>query len=251
MSTTAEQVSQLSAYQLRLPTFEGPLDVLLRMIERSQLDISEVSLVAVTDQFLDYVASLDNVPSELLAEFTAMASRLLALKSRSLLPAPPKTEEEPEPDDLARQLRAYQAVLAAAEHLQARERAGVRAYARPPMPLDGMPVNERIAPVPVPTLLRALRRCLNRTPAKPKTYRPKPVVTLAQMTRRLLGRLQRRTHFTALLGESPTRTEYMVGFIALLSLLRQRLLDAAQPGLFAEIEVWRLPNPSVPEAADD
>jgi len=240
---------RLADCQLRLPTFEGPLDVLLRLIERNQLDITDVSLVAVTDQFLAYVAALSDTPPELLAEFTAVASRLLALKSRSLLPAPPQEVEEPEPDDLTRQLRVYQAVKAAAEHLQARERSGLRAFARPPARLDGLPVTEYLAPVPLPSLLRALRRCFGRVRPAPRPYRPTPIITLAQMTSRLLSRLRDRSRFSALLGDSPSRGEYLVGFIALLSLLRQRVVDATQSTLFGEIEVWRLD--SAAEAADD
>lgn len=240
---------RLADCQLRLPTFEGPLDVLLRMIERSQLDITDVSLVAVTDQFLAYVAALSDIPPDLLAEFTAIASRLLALKSRSLLPAPPQEVEEPEPDDLTRQLQAYQAVRALAAHLHERERSGLRAFARPPARLDGLPVTEHLVPVPVPALLQALRRCLGRGRPAPRPYRPAPVITLAQMTNRLLSRLRRRSRFSALLGDAPSRVEYQVGFIALLSLLRQRALDATQEKLFGEIEVWRLDDAA--EAADD
>ncbi|MDI3341975.1 MAG: ScpA family protein [Sphaerobacter sp.] len=249
MAVTVYPPLRLADCQLRLPTFEGPLDVLLRMIERSQLDITGVSLVAVTDQFLAYVAALSDVPPELLAEFTAVASRLLALKSRSLLPAPPQPIEEPEPDDLTRQLQAYQAVRAGAAYLQGREREGLRSFGRPPARLEGLPVAEHLAPVPLPALLQALWRCLSRRRPARQAYRPAPIITLAEMTRRLLARLGQRGRFRALLGDAPSRTEYLVGFIALLSLLRQRVLDATQETLFGEIEVWRIG--SAAEAADD
>src|SRR5688500_7437705 len=102
--TTAD-ASLLPGYQLRLPTFEGPLDVLLRLIERDQLAIADVSLVAVTDQFLRYVESLGSAPAEVLAEFATVAARLILLKSRSLLPRPQvNAEHEADPDDLVKQL---------------------------------------------------------------------------------------------------------------------------------------------------
>lgn len=249
MVTATEAPIRLADCQLRLPTFEGPLDVLLHMIERSQLDITDVSLVLVTDQFVDYVASLQNVPPDLLAEFTAMAARLLLLKSRSLLPAPPREEEEPEPDELTRQLIAYQAVKVAAAHLRERQQAGTRSFSRDPAVPACMPVDERIAPVPLAGLVRALHQCLNRRRPEPKPYTPAPVITLAAMTRRLMSRLRRRARFSALLGDAPTRTEYAVGFIALLSLLRQRVLEATQTTLFGEIEVERID--AVPRAADE
>src|SRR5688500_6070354 len=96
-------------YQTRLPSFEGPLDLLLRLIERQKLDINEVSLVTVTDQFIGFVAKMEDAPLEVIAEFTSVGTRLTVLKSRSLLPRPPVQDEEtePDPDDLVEQLRAY------------------------------------------------------------------------------------------------------------------------------------------------
>src|SRR5215208_5144761 len=105
----------IAGYQLRLPSFEGPLDVLLRLIERSQLQITDVSLVAVMDQFLVYVASLDQAGAELIADFTNVATRLVLLKSRSLLPRPPAIDDEAEAGDLARELIEYRAVRQAAQ----------------------------------------------------------------------------------------------------------------------------------------
>src|SRR5690349_9456548 len=103
-STANGSAPTLANYQLRLPAFEGPLDVLLRLIERSQLAIEDVSLVAVTTQFLDHVASLASAPSHIVADFAAVGARLTVLKSRSLLPRPPLDTEEPEQSDLTHQL---------------------------------------------------------------------------------------------------------------------------------------------------
>jgi chromatin segregation and condensation protein Rec8/ScpA/Scc1 (kleisin family) len=90
-------------------------------------------------------------------------------------------------------------------------------------------------------LVVSLRRCLARSATKPEKYVATPVITLLEMTRRLLGRLGRgRGSFTALVGQGATRTEYTVAFIALLSLLRQRVVDASQNGIFGEIEVARI-----------
>ncbi len=250
MAETASATPGLAGYQLHLPTFEGPLDVLLRLIERNQLAITEVSLVAVTDQFLAYVASLQEVPPEVLADFATVATRLLVLKSRSLLPAPPEQAEPDEAEDLTAQLVAYQAVKSAADHLRQRERAGWRAFARDVPLLDDVPIHEQVAPVPLPALLRAFRRCLARGRPEPVTYNQSPVITLAMMVRRLLGRIGAgRTRFSSIVGETPTRTEYVVGFIALLSLVHRRVIEASQPSLFGEIEVERIEP--LAEAADD
>lgn len=240
----------LSGYQLHLPTFEGPLDILLRLIERHQLAITEVSLVAVTDQFLAYVDSLQEVPPEVLADFATVAARLLVLKSRSLLPAPSATPEPDEAEDLTTQLAAYQVVKNAADHLRQREHAGWRAFARDVPLVDNTPIQEQVAPVPLPALLRAFRRCLARGRPEPVTYAQKPIITLAMMIQRLMSRIGAgRIRFSSILGNTPTRAEYVVGFIAILSLIHRRVIDASQPSLFGEIEIERIE--ALPEAADD
>src|ERR671919_1436827 len=117
-------VATLEGYQLRLPSFEGPLDVLLRLIERDQLAISEISLLAVFDQFLAHLNTLEADAPDAIAEFVLVAGRLSVLKSRALLPRPAKPLEEPDEIDLVRKLEEYRAVKAAAELLAVRQRTG-------------------------------------------------------------------------------------------------------------------------------
>ena len=88
MTQSLGMTATLDAYQLRLPSFEGPLDVLLRLIERDQLAISEISLLAVFDQFMAHLDALEAAAPEAIAEFLMVAGRLSVLKSRALLPAP-------------------------------------------------------------------------------------------------------------------------------------------------------------------
>src|SRR3954471_22852810 len=104
MAQSPSVVTTLDGYQFRLPTFEGPLDVLLRLIERDQLAISEVSLIAVFDQFIAHLKTLEADAPEAVAEFVLMAGRLSLLKSRALLPRPVKQLEEPDEVDLVQQL---------------------------------------------------------------------------------------------------------------------------------------------------
>src|SRR5215213_5360693 len=130
MTPSSTIIATLDGYQFRLPTFEGPLDVLLRLIERDQLAISEVSLIAVFDQFLAHLATLEADAPEAVAEFVLVAGRLSVLKSRALLPRPAKPLEEPDEIDLVTQLEAYRAVKAAAELLGARQRDGSGAFGR-------------------------------------------------------------------------------------------------------------------------
>lgn len=116
----------LDAYQLRLPVFEGPLDVLLRLIEREQLPISQVSLLAVLDQFLAFTRQIEAAHPEVVAEFAVVAGRLSLLKSRALLPRPVKAPDEADVPDLVRQLEEYRVLKSAATLLGERQQTGPR-----------------------------------------------------------------------------------------------------------------------------
>src|SRR5690349_14142787 len=113
MSTLPDRLT-LVDYQLHLPTFEGPLDLLLRLIEKAELPISEVSLIAVTSQFLAFGEESGGIHPEAMAEFTAIGARLVLLKSRSLLPRPAELEEDDIGEELVSRLLEYQAIKAAA-----------------------------------------------------------------------------------------------------------------------------------------
>ena len=233
-------IGLLHGYQLRLSVYEGPLDILLRLIERNQLLVTDVSLVLVTEQFIEYTAGLTDASSEALAEFMSIAARLLLLKSRSLLPRPVVEDDEEEPDDLVDRLREYQRARLIASDLRLREVAGLQSWPRMVVTAD-LPHTERLAGGTIQALVAALRRCLARSTAEPQRYVTTPVISLMEMTRRLLGRLGRGSgSFTTLVGQGATRTEYAVAFIALLSLLRRRTVDASQSGLFGEIEIARI-----------
>ncbi|HVB65320.1 MAG TPA: ScpA family protein [Nitrolancea sp.] len=230
----------LDGYQLRLPVYEGPLDVLLRLIERNQLLVTDVSLVLVTEQFVEYTAGLADASSDALAEFMSIAARLLLLKSRSLLPRPAVADDEEEPDDLVDRLREYQRARLIADDLRQREAAGLQSWPRLAVAPD-VPATERLVGLTMQALVAGLRRCLVRGTTKPEKYVATPVISLLEMTRRLLGRLGRGSgNFTTLVGQGASRTEYAVAFIALLSLLRRRAVDASQSALFGEIEIARI-----------
>src|SRR5512146_619028 len=114
-------------WAVHLPGFDGPLELLLHLIERNQLEITTISLVTVTDQFVAYLRRWDEPPLPRLAEFVAMAARLLLIKSRSLLPRQPKHSEDDDEDPLddaevlAQRLREYQLAREIARALRARE----------------------------------------------------------------------------------------------------------------------------------
>jgi segregation and condensation protein A len=247
----------LEAYQLRLPTFEGPLDVLLRLIEREQLPVSEVSLLAVFDQFMAFLGGLESPAPEVIADFAAVAGRLSLLKSRALLPQPAKPSEEEPEIDLVRQLAEYRAVQAAADLLDGRQRAGIGAFVRGET--ISLPEAEPgpLAPQPATALTRALRRWLVRVPAAPVAVPSFRVVTLREMTARILEAVARegRVPFAAIAARSRSRQEVAVAFLAMLTMIRRHTLVATQDELFGPISLARGPisllSPPSGEVSDE
>jgi segregation and condensation protein A len=237
----------LVGYQLRLPTFEGPLDLLLRLVERDQLPISEVSLVAVTDQFLAYLDELEATGPETIAEFAAVGARLVLLKSRSLLPRPMAADEtEPDQHELVRQLTEYQRIRNAALHLAERDRQGAGAFERGGgVAVPAPPALPPLAAHPPNALVKAIRRRLSALVPPAQTFVPRPVVTLREMIERVLAALgtERETDFRALIRDRGDRHETLTAFLAVLALIRRRLLEAHQSELFGEIAL-------VPSRAD-
>jgi segregation and condensation protein A len=245
-------VPTLDAYQLRLPVFEGPLDVLLRMIEREQLPISEVSLLAVCDQFLAFARELETAHADVVAEFAVVAGRLSLLKSRSLLPRPPRPPEEDNAFDLVRQLDEYRALKSAAALLGDRQRSGVGAFGRG----DGIatpPTQTLPLPPQSPSALaRAMRRWLSRAPVHPVVVPTRAVVTLREMNDRIAMSLVRdpSLSFERLRGTCMTREDVVVAFLAVLTLLRRQRIAADQHELFGPITIRRV-APAVNESLDD
>ncbi|MCJ7550001.1 MAG: segregation/condensation protein A, partial [Anaerolineae bacterium] len=126
--------TQESAYEVHTPVFEGPLALLLRLIEKKELDITKVALAQVTDEFLAHVERMRaNMQIEIVAEFLSVAAKLLWIKSRALLPklpssANPDEQEDDTGDELIRQLRAYRQFKEAAGWLRQRDHEGLRDY---------------------------------------------------------------------------------------------------------------------------
>ena len=239
------------AYAVSLPSFQGPLELLLQLIERQELDINEISLLAVTDQYLHTITQLEAVEPGALADFLVVASRLLYLKSLSLLPKPQVIEEAEEDsiDALIQQLLAYRLVKQAAAVLQDREEQGLRVYVRT-APRPAVERRLDLSNLDVAKLYTALRRVLQRIPSDAPMPRVKSyAITVAEQTesvrtyllaayqqRRLIG-AEPSIPFTELLTHGATRLEIVVTFLAILELIKQRELLAAQSTTFGEISL--------------
>lgn len=252
MDNQGAETATLSNYQLRLPAYEGPLDVLLRLIERSQLAIADVSLVAVTDQFLSFVAEMDTATPTVIAEFAAVGARLTVLKSRSLLPRPVVDTEEPEQSDLTHQLREYKRIRDLATHLAEMHTRGLHAHGAATgaivRPAQARVV--RLQPHEPPSLVRALRRKLSTLARPQQVIVQRRVVSLRDLVDRLAARVTSTpvlqfSHFT---GNLRTRTEVATAFLAVLVLIRRGHIAADQDGLFRDISLQAASGPGPGEA---
>ncbi|HWV34712.1 MAG TPA: ScpA family protein [Thermomicrobiales bacterium] len=234
----------LANYQLRLPDFEGPLDVLLRLIERSQLAIEDVSLVAVTDQFLTVLEDMrEQTPPETIAEFATVGTRLTVLKSRSLLPRPPKPDEdELVQSDLTAELAEYKRMKEIAQQLGARHASGLSLFTPPGRLQVSIPVapkDVRLVPYEANVLLRSIRRRLTVVPKPAQMLRQRRIVSIREMIERVIDLTagRRPIAFSRVTADYRSRTDVATAFLAVLVLVRRRTLQASQPALFADIEL--------------
>jgi len=243
-------------YEVKLAVFEGPLDLLLHLIEREELDITRVSLAQVTDQYLEYIGLLEELTAEVLADFLLVAAKLLLIKSEALLPRPPRgpgeEEEEDVGDELARQLIEYKKFKEAALGLRQREETGLRAYVRvaPPPRLerpfghkrsDGQDRPLDLEGLSLADLVEAVHRALDARPALPPVSEVVTpfTVTVAEKMALIKEKLKRhkQVSFNCLLDQATSRAEIIVTLMAVLELIKLRGIVVQQERLFGEIVI--------------
>jgi len=236
----------MTAYELSIDLFSGPLEKLLELIEKRELDITAISLAAVTDDFVKYVESLENAPPALLADFISVASQLLLLKSRALLPNLPLTaEEEEEIQGLEERLRIYGEIRQAFKVIQSAWRSSPSIYGRSYMPTVSLVAQDEDAFYPGKTVdldsvVSAGRNALSflvRAHEETETVREK-IIRLEDKMAEILSRMQSvgKTNFKQL-AQSGTKSELIVVFLALLHLAREQTVELEQGDRFSDIMV--------------
>jgi segregation and condensation protein A len=250
----------MSEYKVKFEIFEGPLDLLLYLIKKEEVDIYEVNLTRLAEQFIEYIELMRELDLDVAGEFLVMAATLMYIKSRELLPVDQRAEaqEEDEAEDprweLIRQLVAYKKFKDAAARLQELETRQEAVFPRAPGRLEV----EASAPPPRPEvsifdLLSAVNEVLKRFSARtdlrdifedPWTVSDK----IGHILRVLAER--GRALFSELFAGAASRTEVVVTFLALLELIRLKQITAHQPEAFGEIELRRAPvaEPMAPPA---
>ncbi|MDP2837872.1 MAG: segregation/condensation protein A [Candidatus Moranbacteria bacterium] len=232
------------AYHVHLEKFEGPLDLLLALIEKEKLDITEVSLAQVTDQYLAYIQTEETISLQNLAAFLAIATRLILIKSRALLPILEFSDEEEEAiEDLEYQLKAYRLFREASQKLGqlfletqsavVRESfLGMASVFYPPQGITKEALREHFGHVlgdtPVFEVLPEEEIAL--------------VVTLEEKIAALRQTLAKRVElsFAEIISNTSDRVEVVVSFLAMLELIKQRFIHVRQERFFSEIHIKRL-----------
>jgi segregation and condensation protein A len=234
---------------LELEVFQGPLDLLLSLIERRQLEITEVSLAQVADQYLQAVRARPEPDAELLAEFLVIGARLLLLKSRALLPRPEPVEADEAFDDLAARLETYRQFRDRALEIAARLESGAQAFAHPPRPAL-TPFQPPLAPLDARELAKLWQAILRRQPpAAPRLEPPTRRVSVAERLADLRALLAARPRldWDEVAGEN--LDEIIASFLAVLELVRRSELQVRQETLFGAITLLRLERAPEPRSS--
>jgi len=231
---------QIGDYKVVTPVYEGPLDLLLQLIEQAELDITKLAIAQVTDQYLAHIRKMPDQDPEQVSAFLVIAAKLLQIKSEALLPRPPLREEgEEDPGEaLARQLLAYKRYKEIADTLEQRESEGLRSFLRLAPPPK---VQERVdfGEFSLADLFALADEVFSKVDNRPVlgTVVSVPRVTIREKIDHIVHTLNERTRssFSQILGNQRSRLDVVVTFIAMLELIKRHFVYATQEALFSEI----------------
>ncbi|MGB8169455.1 MAG: segregation/condensation protein A [Chthoniobacteraceae bacterium] len=235
-------------YKVKLEVFEGPLDLLLYLIKKDEVDIYDIVIERITQQYLEFMDAFKTLDLEVAGEFVVMAANLIYLKSRALLPAhvqPPEEEaEEDDPRwDLIRQLVEYKKFKDAAAQLSVREIEQSNLFGRGAETVEVAP-ERPLGDVSVFDLINAFNKVLKRIESKSENLREifEENYTVSDKIDLILKLTSSGVplRFSELFADAASRTEIVVTFLALLELIRLKQLKAAQDEPFGEIELRRV-----------
>ena len=243
--------SILPDYPVKLDNFEGPLDLLLHLIKQHEIDIYDIPIVLITDQYLEYLNLMQELDLDVAGEFLVMAATLIHIKSRTLVPRL-ETKEEAEDeadarDALVRRLLEHQKFKAAAELLHERETVRSAQWTRSDDRLTdiaGEPF-ERALEVDLFSLLQAFQSVLARARERPPLRLPAEQISIDLRIEQLLARLSETEAcgFEDLFADVDTRSHVIATFLALLEMIRRRLIRVFQSEPFSPIRVYKRARP--------
>jgi segregation and condensation protein A len=242
--------SILGDYPVRVAAFEGPLDLLLHLIKKHEVDIYDIPIALITQQYLDYLDLMSELNLDVVGEFLVMAATLIHIKSRMLLPRPDPSQEDPDEDPreaLMRQLVEHQRFKAAAELLHEKEIQRSAQWGRP-----AARVSEVVGEAPEPeievdlfSLMAAFRQVLDRARQRPRVILPPEQISIESRIEQLTARLSETEAcgFEDLFADVDTRAVMIVTFLALLEMIRLKLVRVFQQGNFGPIRIYKRARP--------
>jgi len=243
--------SILENYPVRLENFEGPLDLLLHLIKRHEVSIYDIPITTITKQYLEYIDLMTELNLDVAGEFLVMAATLIHIKSRLLLPRADPAQEDPEEDPreaLVRRLLEHQKFKAAAELLHERETLRSAQWTRP----DG-PIAEIAGEAPEPevevdlfSLISAFRNVVERAKQRPKVYLPSEQIPIEDRIEQLMARLSETEAcgFEDLFSDVESRAGLIVTFLAMLEMIRLKLVRVFQSGVVGPIRIYKRARPA-------
>ncbi len=239
------------AYQIKLQAFEGPFDLLFHLIEKNEVDIYDIPIAEITEQYVEYISKMQMLDLEVASEFLVMAATLLSIKARMLLPKPPKEEVESDEEDadprdiLVEKLLEYKKFKIMAEYLQQKESFMTNVFTRPnedDMFLHLFNEENPLEGISMHNLLDALREVLDRAVEQNISGEiVRDEVTVKDKMKEIVRRLffnKSGIIFRDLFSSSANRVEIIVTFLAILELIKLGKIKAYQPRAFAELMIY-------------
>jgi len=245
--------SQLDSIQIKLQSFEGPLDLLVHLIKKNQMNVYDIQISVITKQYLEYLNLLQELNLDLASEFLVMAATLIHIKSKMLLPRPetaagdPGEEEDPR-DLLVRRLLEHQKFKAAAELLHEKEMLRSAQWGRPESRLEEIAGDdyEPEFEVDLFSLLSAFKQVLERARERPPVVLPAEQISIELRIDQLLERLSETEAcgFEDLFDDVASRGEMIVTFLAMLEMIRLKLIRVFQSGGAGAIRIYKRERPA-------
>jgi segregation and condensation protein A len=253
MEHTNEFESAPEAFPVKLSNFEGPLDLLLHLIRKHELDIHDIPIAVITAQYLAAIAFMQELDLDIAGEFLVMAATLIHIKSRMLLPRPETAagvegEEEDPRDALVRRLLEHQKFKAAAGLLHEREQLRAAQWLRPDRAVADIAGDDYEPELEVDlfSLMTAFQTVVQRARLRPKVLLPPEQLSVDTRMDQLLARLSETEAcgFDDLFADIDERSGLIVTFLALLEMIRLKLVRVFQSGSFGPIRVYKRSRPA-------
>ena len=245
--------SSADAFAVRIEQFEGPLDLLLHLIKKNEVNVHDIPIALITQQYLDAIELMRDLDLDVAGEFLVMAATLIHIKSKTLLPRPETAagvegDEEDPRDALVRRLLEHQKFKAAAELLHEREQVRSAQWQLPDERIADLAGEgyERELEVDLFSLLSAFQAVVQRARHRPKVLLPAEQLSVEARIEQLLARLSETDAcgFEELFADAHDRAALIVTFLALLEMIRLKLVRVFQSGSFGPIRVYKRARPA-------